>query len=308
MKFFIGLLLLLLSSSAFSAQNRIFLCNTCSTNSEFENYAKIKGRVNRTIEVEIFNENRRILKKYEVKVQVQYLPNGEPSYSKFSRELPVDTKKYQDLISLLDLKNRKGQEINRLLSTKISSAERNNIYVPERIAESPWDLIGRGYSMTQLSNYINPSIEGSYWDSPLSDNSLISVYVESFLALGAKDILGLDIFNNKYVTLTFKSGGTVTFELTGFANGYFDFNYNVKYPILDASGNIVAEDYKDLRSSRDFSGQYLFDSDIDESRFRDAARRSNWEVIPNGVHTDRRLVCYTVTSKGHPTSVQCFVL
>jgi hypothetical protein len=299
-------LLSLISASAYSADVKV--CSSCNTDSQFTEFARLSAHFNRTIDVNIFNDNTRVLRQYSVTQRQEILPNGEILFPTYVYPLATDSELQQQLSDLLDLKEIQHEEVLTVLAAKTQFAIFNDIYVPESIAESPWDLIGNSYARTKLGNYINPSKAGSYWESPIAHSDLISTYLINYLSLGLTELLDLNIFVNKLTTLKFKSGGTITFELTGFSNGFFDFDYGIKFPILDSSGNVVADNLNDLKGSRDFEGTYVFESGsaIDKNAFTDAASNSNWQIISVGDSKPLGLVCVSSVSADDIFTLICY--
>ncbi|HHC7111747.1 TPA: hypothetical protein ACN37V_004566, partial [Vibrio parahaemolyticus] len=258
--------------------------------------------------VNIFNPNTRVLKTFTVKMYQEILPNGEILFPVTAVQQPTNTELEQQLSDLLDLKESQHEEVLTVLAAKTQLALLNDIYIPESIASSPWDLVGSSYKRTQLGNFLNPSIAGSYWESPLAHNGLVSSYLMNFVSLGVTELLDLNIFTNKLTTLTFKSGATITFELTGFATGNFEFEYKIKYPIVDSSGNVVADSSVDLKASREVEGSYLFGSEsaIDRAAFEHYATSSNWVILgAGGSSSGGAKVCYSYTGTDGTFTLVC---
>lgn len=308
-----GFLLMINSSMVFAASEDVRICNTCVSNSSWYSFAKSNSKFMRTIEFHGYNPNTDTLKKFIVKNTQIMQPNGEPIFSTTAGMYNADSNLRHNVTNFMAQREAIGSQV---LSSMSRSLDMRDFYVrvPEEIAESPWDLVGRGYAANELSNFLDPSNRNSFWYDDLGDSFAAEMLSYFILAgnVGLTEILGLGILEFDKISVVFSSGAVMTFKYSFNGEHVFDLVFQAKYPILDSDGNVVASNASELLNARDFSGDYQFDvhgNGIDRAAFESVLKRSNWETVEKGSYGDGGVLrCYKIYVNGAYAGLTCVKL
>lgn len=258
------------------------LCDNCYSYSEFESKAKKYANFNQTIVVHIYNSKSDEIRKFQVVMRQQILPNGEILFPVFASEYEVEQALRDDVTTFFEEKEAVGETLLSTMNSTMTMEEMWEVRVPESIARSPWDLVGRGYLLSSLSDHLNPSHPDSVWlQNSLLANRL-AAYAELAIRLGLTKFLDFDQLPFNQVTLTFESGAEMIFSFQVAGGKFWDLQFTAMYPIIDSEGNIVANNSNDLIGSKDFTGGYRFGNgagaSIDRYGFEDSVLRANWSI------------------------------
>ncbi|MEF1337907.1 hypothetical protein REH81_14120 [Vibrio rotiferianus] len=308
-----GFLSIANSSMAFAASEDVRVCNTCVSDSSWYSFAKSNSKFMKTIEFHGYNPNTDTLKKFIVTNRQIIQPNGEPIFSTTAGMYNADSNLRHNVTNFIAQREAIGSQV---LSSMSRTLDMRDFYVrvPEEIAKSPWDLVGRSYSANELSNFLDPSNRNSFWYDDLGDSFAAEMLSYFILAgnVGLTEILGLGILEFDKISVVFSSGAVMTFKYSFNGEHVFDLVFQAKYPILDSDGNVVASNASELLNARDFSGDYQFDAHgngIDRSAFESVLTRSNWVIVEKGSYSDGAVLrCYAVYVSDVYSGMSCVKL
>lgn len=297
------ILLTLFSSYVFAAPADVRICKSCTTEDSFYAYAKTQAKFNKTILFHIYNPNTDVLKKFQATMRQQILPNGEILFQTFSAQHAIDQQLRSDISQFLVKKAEVGDQF---VAQMKRFQDLGTIDLPESIAKSPWDMVGRTYAVYDMTNYFDPRNPNSahYLYIDHSKAFEFATYVSMAFNSGMTDVL-FESFPLNTITVRFASGATMSLEYRA-SNFLLNITFAIQYPILDSNGNVVANSPQDLTGANDFTGSYRFNGDfsIDRDSFESLLRRSNWEVVSGGAGSGGGLVCRT-THVGDNTTITC---
>ncbi|TOL24362.1 hypothetical protein [Vibrio parahaemolyticus] len=314
-KYIISIMLAFISITSFnvySAQYDVKICDTCTTENSFYSFAKQHRKVMSTVEFHIYNPNTDVLKKFRVTNRQELLPNGEPLFNTTASELSVDQQLRVDMDAFLVKQEEIGAEVAAQLSKSLNSLEDFGvIHIPESMAKSPWDLVGKPYVLYDISQYLNPSSETAVFWSEMEYSKAMEYALFGSMAfnMGMTQALGVDWMALNKVTIKFSSGAllTLSYKFDGIS---LNLSFNAEYPILDASGNIVANKQSELNTVSNLADELRFlskNGKLDPEAFKQALQRSNYSVIENGVGGSAfsGWQCYRIYIDGFSNGVSC---
>ncbi|WP_272165590.1 hypothetical protein [Vibrio diabolicus] len=314
-KYIISIMLAFISITSFnvySAQYDVKICDVCTTENSFYSFAKQHRKVMGTIEFHVYNSKTDVLKKFRVTNRQELLPNGEPLFHTTAAELAIDQQLRTDMDAFLVKQEEIGAEVAAQLSKSLNSLEDFGVFhIPEDIAKSPWDLVGKPYVLHDISQYLNPSSESAIFWTEIEYSKAMEYALFGSMAfnMGMTQALGVDWMALNKITVRFASGATLTlnYQFDGIA---LNLVFNTEYPILDASGNIVAGKPSELNTVSNLADELRFlskNGKLDPEAFKHALQRSNYSVIENGVGGSAfsGWQCYRIYINGSNNGVSC---
>ncbi|HCE2666375.1 hypothetical protein [Vibrio parahaemolyticus] len=300
------------SFNAYSAQYDVKICDVCTTDDSFFSFAKQHSKFMTTVEFHVYNSKTDVLKKFRVTNRQELLPNGEPLFHTTAALLSVDQQLRADMDAFLVKQDEIGAEVVAQLSRSLNSLkDLGYIRIPESMAKSPWDLVGKPYVLYDISQYLNPGSETAvFWtEMEYSKAMEFALFGSAAFNMGMTQALGIDWMALNKVTIKFSSGALLTFSYT-FDGIPFNLSFNAEYPILDSNGNIVADSPKELQSIGSLSDEFRFldkNGLVDKEAFTRALERSDFSVIDNGSVGDgfSGWRCYKIYINGTNSGITC---
>ncbi|ELA7388998.1 hypothetical protein ACVD55_004075 [Vibrio alginolyticus] len=305
--------LLLFSSNASASSVDVKLCDNCGSNDSWYAFAKQHHKFMSTVEFHVYNPNTDILKKFVVTNKQYIQPNGEPIFNTTATMYNPEPELRNNISIFMAEKEAIGEQVVASMALSLDVRD-YYIELPESIASSPWDLVGSSYSMNQITNYLDPANEASFWYDEMGDafGAQALAYIGMGFNLTLTELLGFDRVGFDMMTVKFASGAIMTFNYSFDGAHYFDLAFTANYPILDANGNVVAESPAELNLPSSFFGDYLFEGEggaVDRNSFESLLERSGFEVIENGTYSDGAVLrCYNVYVGGQNIGRSCVKL